>query len=231
MPAFQKYVFNSGATAFHGSIRKPTFQDLGNHLEVSTYAGSQANIQATNSRFAFDDVVSYESATTSIVARENGDYFEGETVARVTGLKIGGRLSIDEVTSRLRAVYDKRLYPQVMTARISPAGSTIKNLRIDGKPLDLKLPAAFASSDAEADVFLYRRDANTPAIAPDVRFIPAPFAIEDFGTIYYAEWTLEAQKEGKQHLTMVRFALGSDLGADGDAGCTYSNGTPWPPRT
>lgn len=230
-PTFQKYVFNGGATAFHGNIRKPYFQDLGKHLEISTYAGAAVNIRCTNVRFAFGADVSYDSAMTSITTSETGDFFESEVVAQVKGLSVFGRLFIGEVTSRLRSVYDRRWYPQRVVARVSPGGSTLQNLTIDGRQLELKLPAAFGVSDPEANEFLYGPPEYISNPTPDVKLIPAPFAIENFGTIYYAEWAAEAQDEGGQHLTMVRLALGSDQGGDADVGCTYSDGSGWPPRS
>jgi hypothetical protein len=230
-PAFQKYVFNGGATAFHGSVRKPYFQDLGKHLEISTYAGGPVNIRCTNGRFAFDGYMSYESATTSIVTRENDHFVECEVFAQVTGLKIAGRLSIGEVTSRLRSVYDKRGYPGRMFARISPAGSTIKDFLVIGQDSVVPdLPKAFTLSDAEANEALYGQVQNDDAIAPDARLVPASVPVPDFGTIYFAEWASAAQEQGEQHLTMVRLALGSDVGADCDVGCTYTDGSGWPPR-
>jgi hypothetical protein len=230
-PTFQKYVFRGSATALRGNIRKPYYQDLGRHLEIFTWAGSPVNIRCTNDGFAVGSEISYASATTSIVTTESGDFYECEAFSQVTGLNVAGRLSIDEVTSRLRSVYDKRSYPGRMAARVSPAGSTIKNLQVDKRPLELRLPAAFAIGDDEANEFLYGR-ANEDyerRFLPDVKLIPAPFAFQNFGTIYYAEWALSAVQEGHQHLIMLRLALGSDVGGDTDVGCTDNNGSGWPP--
>lgn len=227
---FEKYIFKGSATALRGNIRKPNFQELGNHLAIITYAGAPANIRCTNDQFAFEDKISYVSATTSIVTTQSGDYFECESLAQVSGLRVGGRLTAELVTSRLRSIYDKRRYPDSIMARVSPAGSTIRNLQIDGKPLEVKLPSAFTMSDDAAGEFLYGRCADETPYRPNPALIPEPFAIQNFGTIYYAEWVSSAQQPGHQILTMMRLALGSDFGADADVGCTDNNGTGYPPK-
>lgn len=228
---FKKYLFKGEATALRGSIRKPYFQELGSHLSASTYAGAPANIRCTNQNFAFGGVISYASASTSVIAVQQGSRFDCTVTAEIEGLRVGKRLSVGKIVSRLHSVYDSGAYPGNMIARVSPAGSTIEDLRIDDKPLDLKLPTVFGfKPDREAEYLTGRAADN--AFAPDISLIPPPFYIPDFGTIFYAEWAfVHPDEKHRHHLTMLRLALGSDFGADVDCGCTDNDGSGWPPRS
>jgi hypothetical protein len=225
---FQKYLFKGRAAAFRGSIRKPYYQELGSHLEISTYAGSAGRMRCSNRDFSLVGEVAYESASTEIVAEQFDDHiYQTIVTARVENLRIANRLTVDEVVCRLRSVYDGRDYPMRMAPRISPAGSTIKGLRIDGKEQKLDLPSAFGPGEKDEDAF-FRGQRDSDPFYPG--FIPEPIHVEDFGTIFYAEWVwVHPQERRQQHLTMLRLALGSDFGADIDVGLSDNDGSGWPP--
>jgi hypothetical protein len=196
----QKYLYKANAIALRGSIRKPYFQELGDHLAVSTYAGSGGRIECKSEGFA-------------IASQEDG-VFTTSVTAQVFGLQVGKRFTVEEVTCRLQSVYDSRLYPEECFPRISPIGSTIRNLRIDGEVQRLMFAPAFDAREGEPG------------------FIPEPIYVRDFGTIYYAEWTwVHPQERHQQHLTMLRLALGSDTGAAVCFGIGSSDGTGWPPTS
>ena len=229
-PRFQKYLFKGRATALKGSIRKPYYQELGNHLDIATYAGSGGRILSANRGFALvTNDITYESATTEIVAGEiSPGVFECTVTSQVMNLKVGKRLTVGEVTCRLQSVYDSRDYPKRMMARISPAGSVIKDLQIDGKTQELKLPDAFFHDQQTAAEYLQgRRDQDT---IYEPGFIPEPMYVTNFGTIYYAEWTwVHPDERHRQQITMLRLALGSDLGGDVDVSLGGNDGSGWPP--
>ena len=224
-----KYLFKGHAVALRGSIRKPCHQDLGNHLEISTYAGSAGRMRCSNRDFSVANEIAYESASTEIVAEQfDGHIYQSIVVARVDKLRIGNRLSVDEVTSRLRSVYDGRGYPGKMVARILPAGSTIKGLKIDGKEQELDLPSAFQLDEKTQDAF-FRGQLDGDVNCYPGR-IPEPIYVKDLGTIFYAEWVwVHPQERHRQHLTMLRLALGSNLGANIDVGSSDNDGSGWPP--
>ena len=208
----QKYLYKAHASALRGSIRKPYFQELGDHLAVATYAGSGGRIECKSEGFAVGEELRYDAARTEIIASEQDGIFTTSLTAQVFGLQVGRRLTVEEVTCRLQSVYDSRLYPEEFFPRISPAGSTIRNLRIDGEEQRLEFSPAFDDGRGEPE------------------FIPRPIYVEDFGTIYYAEWTwVHPQEQHQQYLTMLRLALGSDTGATLCVGNGSSDGTGWPP--
>jgi len=217
MPAptkMQKYLYKANAIALRGSIRKPYFQELGDHLAVSTYAGSGDRIECKSEGFAIGEELHYDSARTEIIASQEDGVFTTSVTAQVFGLQVGKRFTVEEVTCRLQSVYDSRLYPEECFPRISPIGSTIRNLRIDGEVQRLMFAPAFDAREGEPG------------------FIPEPIYVRDFGTIYYAEWTwVHPQERHQQHLTMLRLALGSDTGAAVCFGIGSSDGTGWPPTS
>jgi hypothetical protein len=225
----RKYLFKGHAIALRGSIRKPYHQELGNHLEISTYAGSRGQMRCSNRDFSVSNDIAYESASTEIVAEQFDDHiFQSIVTARVENLRIGNRLRVQEVICRLRSVYDARDYPQRIEARILPTGSTIKGLRLDDKELELELPAAFLPDEKTQDAFFRGQFDDDPVHYPGR--IPEPIHVEDLGTIYYAEWVwAHPHERRRQHLTMLRLALGSDLGADIDVGFSDNDGSGWPP--
>lgn len=226
----QKYLFKASATALRGSIRKPYFQELGNHLAISTYAGSAGRTESSNAGFSLNGDISYKFARTSIEAGMTNGIFTTTVVSQVEGLQIGKRLTVDEVICRLQSVFDSRTYPGNCLPRISPAGSTIRNLRIDGKVQELQLPPAFGASQDQVNAFFLGRHDQEASLQPGP--IPEAIRVADLGTIYYAEWTwVHPQEQHQQRLTMLRLALGSDLGADVDVGDGSSDGTGWPPTS
>jgi len=211
----QKYLYKANAIALRGSIRKPYFQELGDHLAVSTYAGASGRIECRSEGFAIGEELHYDSARTEIIASEQDGVFTTSLISQVFGLQVGKRLTVEEVTCCLKSVYDSRLYPKECFPHISPAGSTIRNLLIDGKPPErpLMFPEAFRGGDEQPG------------------FVPEPLYVNDFGTIYYAEWTwVHPQEKHQQHLTMLRLALGSNTGAAVCVGNGSSDGVGWPPN-
>ena len=208
----QKYLYKANATALRGSIRKPYFQELGDHLAVTTYAGAGGRIECRSEGFAIGEELRYDAARTEIVASEQDGVFTTSLISQVFRLQVAKRLTVEEVTCRLQSVYDSRLYPEQRFPRISPAGSTIRNLRIDGELQRLEFAPAFEDGYGEPG------------------FIPEPIYVRDFGTIYYAEWTwVHPQEKHQQHLTMLRLALGSGTGAAMCVGNGSSDGYGWPP--
>jgi len=224
----QKYLYKAGATALRGSIRKPYFQDLGEHLAISTYSGQSGHIEARRDAFALFEDVKYESARTEIIAVQQGNVYTTTLTSQVYGLQIGKRLSADEITCRLQSVYDSGAYPGRCFPRILPTGSTIRNLKIDGKVQELRFPPAFTQEQPAIAAFLRgERDKDTTAVPG---FIPDKIQVPDFGTIRYAEWTwAHPQEQHRQHLTMLRLSLGCDFGGEIDGGTGYSDGAGWPP--
>jgi hypothetical protein len=226
----EKYLFKANAAALRGSIRKPYFQELGDHLAISTYAGSGGRTEATNHDFDLVGDVSYRFARTKIDAVISDGICRTTVLAQIEGLQIRKRLTVDEVICQLESAYDTRTYPGRCLPRITPAGSTIRNLRVDGVVQELHLPPAFGGDRKTHDAFLRgERDQDT-TLQPGP--IPDPIYVKGFGTIFYAEWTwVHPQERHQQRLTMLRLALGSDFGADIDVGTDTSDGTGWPPTS
>lgn len=224
----QKFLYKAHAVALRGSIRKPYFQELGDHLAISTYAGSATQIECTSRGFAVGGDVSYDSAHTEIATSVANGVFQTTLVAQVKGLQIAKRIKVDEVTCRLRSVYDSKNYPKSCYPRISPAGSTIQNLQIDGRAQQLRLPEAFHADDKTTGGFFQGERDQDGTLQPGT--FPEPIYVKGLGTIFYAEWTwVHPQERHQQHLTMLRLALGSDFGLDCGVSGGTSDGVGWPP--
>lgn len=225
----QKYLFRGHAIALSGSIRKPYFQELGNHLEISTYAGSAGHNQCSNRGFSVNGDVSYDLATTETLAEILDDgVYRCTAKVQVQNLRVAKRLQVDQVTCVLRSTYDSRTYPGRMIARVHPAGSSISNLKIDGTVQKLAMPAAFSLNSDAQDAFFRGEFDSDAGYHPG--HIPPHILVEGFGTIYYGEWAwVHAGEHHRQHLTMLRLALGCDFGASIDVGTSDNNGSGWPP--
>ena len=222
----KRYLFNAQAVALGGSIRKPYFQELGDHLAISTYAHSAGRSEATHRDFALGEAIRYEFARTSIEAVEKGTLRETTVIVQVEGLRIGRRLSVDKVICQLHSLYDSRTYPKRCRPRILPAGSRIDGLRIDGKVQELHLPAAF-NAEEKREAFLRGERDGDDTLQPGP--IPEPIHVPGFGSIFYAEWTWVYPDKHEQRLTMLRLALGSDFGAQIVVAMGGTDGTGWPP--
>jgi len=208
----QKYLYKADAIALRGSIRKPYFQELGDHLAISTYAGSAGRIECKSESFAIGEEIRYDAARTEIIASQQDGIYTTTVTAQVFGLQVMKRLTVEEVTCRLESVYDSRLYPKACYPRVMPTGSVIRNLRIDGEPQRLAFPRSFEVPEGEPG------------------FFPESIYVKGFGTIYYAEWTwVHPQEKHQQHLTMLRLALGSNGGGAVCVGNGSSDGVGWPP--
>jgi hypothetical protein len=223
----QKYLYKASAVALRGTIQKPYFQELGDHLAIATYAGSSGRMECTNRDFAVGGDIRYKLARTRIEAGEKDGFYETTQVSQVEGLEIGKRLTVDEVTCRFRSVYDSRTYPENCFPRILPAGSTIRGLRIDGELQKLQLPAAFDADQKTHDAFFLGERDQDADLQPG--FIPDPIYVRGFGTIFYAEWTwVHPGERRQQHLTMLRLALGSQFGGGLSVSIGGSGGSGWP---
>jgi hypothetical protein len=226
----EKYLFKGRATALKGSIRKPYFQDLGQHLAIATYAGSRGRMECVNRGFALGEDIQYDFARTQINADEDSGIYTLSVTSQVLGLRIGGWLSVEEVTCRLTSVFDGSTYPEHCLPRISPAGSIIRNLQVNGKVQELKFPDAFQADPTSTEAFFRGESDDDKRLFPG--YIPEPLFVTGFGTIYYAEWTwVHPNEQHRQHLTMLRLALGSDGGASIDAGDGCANSTGYPPTS
>jgi hypothetical protein len=225
----QKFLFKAHAVALRGTVRKPYYQELGSHLEIATFAGSAGQTKCTSRGFALAEDIAYDLATTEIVAEKlDGNMYQSTVTAQVKNLRIGKRLTVDTVTCRLRSVYDGRAFPGRAIARILPAGSSIKNLRIDGKVQDLPMPSAFSLDQKSQDAFFRGEYDKDPAFHPGR--IADPIYVKDLGTIFFGEWVwVHPGEQHRQHLGMLRLALGSEFGAEIDVGIGGNDGSGWPP--
>ena len=225
---FQKYVFKATASALSGSVRTPYFQLLGDHAAITTYAGSAGHIMAISRGFALGADISYVEATSEIRAEVEDPIYQMIIRSHIKNLRIGTRVSVEEVVCRIRARYDRRDFEVRKMPRLSPAGSTIRNLRIDDQIQEIKLPSAFTMDEQEEDAFLEGKLDDPARFFPDTT--PTPFFVAGLGAIFPAEWTWKhPQEKHRQSLCMLRMALGGDPGVMLDVCCCGGDGGGWPP--
>jgi hypothetical protein len=225
---FIKYLHKGHGIALRGSIRKPYFQNIGEHAVASTYAGSPGISKASVERFTVGREIAYDLAVSQVTSDRTGNIFRMVIESRIENLRIGSRFTAKKVVAMLESQYDPASYAARKHSRILPAGSRFEGVMLDGKPLKLDVPTVFNATPAQRrDFFLGKYD-NDPKFHPG--FIPEPIRVPDFGTIFYAEWVWDHPDEKhQQHLVMFRLALGSDLGADLDAAFVEGDGKGWPP--
>jgi hypothetical protein len=223
------FLFNSRATALRGSVRKPYYQELGEHAPLRTYAGSSGQGSSEFKNFSLANTVSYKAASSQISADVEGSapkrVFRTRVESTLEGLSVlGGRIKADLVVSALETVFDERFFSKEKAPLISPAGSRFENLVIDGQIQKPVLPPAFTASRDDVESY-FKRSLKDPS-----RFTPAitaePFHKDGLGTIYFAEWVfINPYEKYRQALIMLRLALGSDDGLDMDCCLTESDGT------
>jgi hypothetical protein len=225
---FQRYFFNSRAVGLRAKIYKPYFEDLGEHAVVSTYGGSTGHSTSRNEGFAINKDVSYGAAYSELIARSEGYIWRSIIQATVERLNILDRITADAVVCRLEGVYDSRSYPGPKTTLILPTGSKIVNLRVDGQLIEPRLPPAFGLNDWQAkEFFAGKHDPKDPQFYPGI--YPEPFYKEGLGTLHFAEWSwVHPGGHDEQKISMIRFALGSYFGMDGECAAGSTNGRGWP---
>lgn len=224
---FEKYVFKASAVALSGSVRKPYYQGLGGHAAISTCAGAACRMTASSSKFALEQDVAYDSATSELTAQRDGQICRTIVQTSITNLRVGA-VTARQVIGRLVSYYDISWFPKRKAPIILPVGSTIQGLRIgkDDSDREFKLPDAFTLTEEQQKAcFEGKVDKNC---LPGQ--IPPPIYVQGVGTIFLAEWTwVHPQEQHQQHLCMLRLALGSDFGAEADIGSVSSDGNGWPP--
>src|SRR5215831_17936308 len=224
-PRIKKFLFKAQGIALRGSIRKPFYQDLGQHAVVQTFAGSSGNSLSENNNFSLPNFVHYAAAYSRIVAEVVGEapnrQFRTQVTAVVEGLNVlNGRITANRIVSSLTSIFDERLYPKEKVPRITPAGSRFDNLQIDKVLQNVPLPPAFSDDPAAFAQAIRDQEPPNPAI------LAAPFHKDGLGTVYFAEWVWVHPDERKQQaLVMLRLALGSDDGMEADVGLCISDGS------
>jgi hypothetical protein len=225
---FQRYFFNSRAVALRAKIYKPYFEDLGEHAVVSTYGGSTGHSTSRNEGFAINKDISYGAAYSELIARNEGYIWRSIITATVERLNILDRITADAVICRLEGIYDSRTYPAPKKTVILPSGSKIVNLRVDGQLIEPKLPPAFTMNDWQTEAFFAgKQDPKDPTFYPGI--YAEPFYKEGLGTLHFGEWSwVHPGGHDEQKISMIRFALGSYFGMDGDCASGSTNGRGWP---
>ena len=226
--SMQKFLFKARASGLEGRIRKPYHQDLGIHAPTQLFAGVAGKCSARCENFRLGNDLSYDLAATEITAESRGAIHRTVLTSRLENLRIRGRFSVELVVCRMESVYDTAHYPARRHSRISPSGSLIQGVRIDGKLHEPKHHPAFGHDEGTRQAFFEGKHDDHPDFHPG--FVPDSLHIPDFGTIYFAEWAwVHPDEKHRQQLTMLRLALGSDFGADLTMATADGDGTGWPP--
>jgi len=222
----KKFVYKARGIALRGSIRKPFFQELGEHAAVETHAGTSGREHSHSANFSIDRFIRYAAAfsevNTEMIGEKPARRFRTQVLSVVEGLDVlQGRITADRVVSKLTSVFDERFYAQERVPRISPAGSRFDNFRIDGELQDIELPPAFTR---ENDDDFFNHECGKDVISPAI--LAKPFHKEGLGTVYFAEWVwVHPDEMEQQALVMLRLALGSEDGMDADVAMAFSDGT------
>jgi hypothetical protein len=227
----QKYLFKGSAVALRGRVRKPYYQELGEHAAVSTYAGAAGLSQASSRGFALGTDFQYDAAHSEVSTHERDGVYRTSVRSTITNLRVlNGWLTAEKIVCGLESVYLASMYPQRLYSRILPADCRFEKLRVGERDLHPELPPAFHLTEQEREEFLLGkvREEDEKKYYPG--FFSPPFHDPEYGTLYFAEWSwVHPGERCAQHLTMLRMALGSNTGSDSDAASGTIDGKGYPP--
>jgi hypothetical protein len=162
-----------------------------------------------------DGVVRFERAVSSVRGVDDGGMARTEVAVTMTNVDIAGRVHADEIVAR---VFESQRRDEA-EPEISFEGSRIRNLTIDGRPLDVtfdtdRLAPTYAAMKRDVERYYGLSSTNEAAgsirdsIASisDERRKPATAAtaivVPGLGTLYLGEVDV---KFGERKLTMIRF--------------------------
>ena len=116
-PTIKKFVYKARGIALRGSIRKPFYQELGEHAIVSTHAGAEGHQRAESENFSIPKSIQYKTAssevTTEVIGQAPNRLFRTRVTSAVEGLDVlNGRITADRIESVLTSVFDERFYPK-----------------------------------------------------------------------------------------------------------------------
>jgi hypothetical protein len=146
-PSDRRYLFSADAVALGGRIDHP-FCDVIESQASAVLPISGGYGTARVGKFRFRDLVSFESATSTVTGSELEEH--GSSIVHtlstvvVEGLNVANVVTADSVVARLVSRYDR----QTRKREIHPIGSNFVNLRIAGTRIDPPhRKSSFASSE------------------------------------------------------------------------------------
>ncbi len=203
------YTFHAHALAAHYRFTTDSSDDFGPEYALA-FQGRQPFKHRERTGGHRHPEISFSHSWVHVATKiERGVY---TTIAKtgLTGLRVKGKLTIDELEAGIMTVYREEWYrdpSRPKHPRILPLPPVFKNLKICGRPYrlgkELRLPEAFTFNDAQRKKYFLGEgpeiepvgiseapgqrestECGEIAISADTRRIEIP----DFGIVTFAEW-------------------------------------------
>jgi hypothetical protein len=232
----QEYRYHAKAVAAAGKIERPFTRDIPELAATALTGGRTGYFSARENRYRVEEIFTFDAAYTQVTGNEGPEnVYNTLATATIEKLNVADMITADLVTARLTGEYHAEDYGHFKGPWVSPLGSSFVNLRIAGRPYDVKLPPGFTynlRSPASYQTYRKRRieaqgEPATSTLDSGVLRIPG------FGTITLArlvvvEHTDPELKTRVHRLTMLALELGSPIAANMSIGEVESDGGGWP---
>jgi len=233
-----RFIHHAYALAFGGYLRRPVQQDFeARACCVLPSVGGRAVSRSEGFRLTDPAsgriLIACDSAESSIATSQDGQG-ERRTVLRavVRGLNVLDVLRVDEVIAALTVVHRTN-----RTVSMDTGGSRFAGLKLEGKPLEIKLDHALGR-DASDYAEFRRKHPELPesngvtrhslAQHPSLKFDPwepGYVDVSDFRRVYFCEWWAAPKRQG---LIMLRLRLGSPAEGEIEVGALEADGHDYP---
>jgi hypothetical protein len=128
------FLYHANGFALGGRITQPVKEEINSHAATTlSIVGGLASAKAKS--YSLKDIISYSSAHTDISGIQNNDSLHTTVVNTVIeDLNIRDVITADAVIGGLSSTHEDG-----QPAKIIPLGCTFKNLKIEGKPVEVDL--------------------------------------------------------------------------------------------
>jgi hypothetical protein len=236
MPTIQEYRYHTKAVAAYGRIERPFTRDIPGLAATTLIGGGPGYESAREERYRIEEIFRFDAAYTQVAGNEGPENVYNTLVtATIEKLNVADMITADVVTARLTGEYHTEDYEHFKGPWVSPLGSSFVNLRIAGRPYDVKLPPGFAHNlRSPASYQTYRKRRMEAKAEPAVSALDSGvLRIPGFGTITLARLAVvehaDPQMTTRIHrLSMLVLELGSPIDARMSIGEVESDGGGWP---
>src|SRR5262245_6885654 len=143
-----KYHYRAKAVAVAGTLSRPEARVIRGRVVSKLRDGLGEPKSTRLDRYGVKDVFSFAAAYTEVKGSEGPrGYFNTLAVVTIEDLNVLDILKADLITARLVGLHCKPDFEECPHPWIVPLGSTIRNLRIAGKPRTVPYPEGFDFGD------------------------------------------------------------------------------------
>jgi hypothetical protein len=240
---FGSYLYRAHATAATGKLTLPVQRNL--ELQASIGLPLSGGVGETKSGpFSFEGIVSFESAHSKVIGVESEKSHSTLAQTTIEGLNILNVVTCDQIVSRVAVRQEKSADKDRMDPApyITPNGSSFKNLRIGGFPIEPVWASGWFSDHGTWDDFTKNADSlgsqmvkQAPesyhcsmvekwgALPQGIHPLGHGLWVPEFGVVFLGEIFVHRTIRA---VRMLRVQLGCAVDGGVSNGCTSGGGTP-----